>query len=109
MAEIVDCGRTGLRFEPGDPAEFVPGARRDIDDLDGYIDFLVLEIYHDGLRALYAREELQPLARLEDDPVPERVHALPVGAGQRDPLERQRHRPAVRTALAAARGNEGRR
>src|SRR6478752_3571374 len=40
------------RVEPGDPAEFVPGARRDIDDLDGYIDFLVLEIYHDGLRAL---------------------------------------------------------
>ena len=30
----------------------MPGARRDIDDLDGYIDFLVLEIYHDGLRAL---------------------------------------------------------
>ena len=29
------------RVEPGDPAEFVPGARRDIDDLDGYIDFLV--------------------------------------------------------------------
>ncbi len=23
------------RVEPGDPAEFVPGARRDIDDLDG--------------------------------------------------------------------------
>ena len=40
------------RVEPGDPAEFVPGARRDIDDLDGYIDFLVLEIYHDGLRGL---------------------------------------------------------
>ena len=64
---------------------------------------------HDGLRALRAREELQPLARLEDDPVPERVHALPVGAGRRDPLERQRHRAAVRTALAAARGSEGRR
>ena len=30
----------------------MPGARRDIDDLDGYIDFLVLEIYHDGLRGL---------------------------------------------------------
>jgi 3'-5' exoribonuclease len=40
------------RVEPGDPAEFVPGARRDIDDLDGYIDFLVLEIYDDGLRGL---------------------------------------------------------
>jgi 3'-5' exoribonuclease len=40
------------RVEGGDPAEFVPGARRDIDDLDGYIDFLVLEIHHDGLRSL---------------------------------------------------------
>ena len=40
------------RVDPGDPAEFVPGARRDIEDLDGYIDFLVGEIYHDGLRAL---------------------------------------------------------
>ncbi len=40
------------RVDSGDPAEFVPGARRDIEDLDGYIDFLVGEIYHDGLRAL---------------------------------------------------------
>ena len=40
------------RVDPGDPAEFVPGARRDIEDLDGYIDFLVGEIYHDGLRGL---------------------------------------------------------
>src|SRR6476620_3628376 len=29
------------RVEPGDPAEFVPGARRDIEDLNGYVDFLV--------------------------------------------------------------------
>lgn len=40
------------RVEGGEAAEFMPGARRDIDDLDGYVDFLVLEIYHDGLRAL---------------------------------------------------------
>jgi 3'-5' exoribonuclease len=40
------------RVEAGDPREFVPGARRDIDDLDGYIDFLILEIHDADLRAL---------------------------------------------------------
>ena len=40
------------RIEAGDPAEYVPGARRDIADLDGYVDFLIAEIADDAIRAL---------------------------------------------------------
>src|SRR3712207_3462596 len=32
------------RVDPGDPLELVPGARRDTEDLDGYVDFLAEEI-----------------------------------------------------------------
>ena len=40
------------KVEAGDPAEYVPGARRDIEDLDGYIDFLAGEIHDRDLHAL---------------------------------------------------------
>jgi 3'-5' exoribonuclease len=35
-----------------DPASLVPGARRDLDELDGFLEFLAEEIHHEGLRAL---------------------------------------------------------
>jgi 3'-5' exoribonuclease len=38
-----------------DPAELVPEARRDLDELDGFFDFLASEIAHPGLRALVSR------------------------------------------------------
>ena len=34
-----------------DPASLVPTARRDLDELEGFLDFLVGEIHHEGLRA----------------------------------------------------------
>ena len=37
------------KVEAGDPLELVPGARRDTEDLDGYVDFLVGEMNHAGL------------------------------------------------------------
>ncbi len=40
------------RLPDGDPLELVPGARRDVDDLDGYLDFLIAEIHDDELRAV---------------------------------------------------------
>ena len=43
------------RLPDGDPLELVPGARRDVDDLDGYLDFLVAEIHDDALRAVVER------------------------------------------------------
>ena len=43
------------RLPDGDPLELVPGARRDVDDLDGYLDFLVAEIHDDELRAVAER------------------------------------------------------
>jgi 3'-5' exoribonuclease len=44
-------------LEPADtdPAELVPEARRDLDELEGFFEFLAGEIRHAGLRALVAR------------------------------------------------------
>ena len=38
-----------------DPAELVPGPRRDVQELDGFFEFLAAEIAHPGLHALVAR------------------------------------------------------
>jgi 3'-5' exoribonuclease len=46
--ELRDVART----DPGDPAELVPGARRDIDDLEGYVEFLAGEVTDPRLRPL---------------------------------------------------------
>ncbi len=43
------------RLPDGDPLELVPGARRDVDDLDGYLDFLIAEIHDDALRGIVER------------------------------------------------------
>jgi 3'-5' exoribonuclease len=42
------------RVEPGgvDPAEFLPVAYRDLDELDGFLEHLGREVYEPGLRAL---------------------------------------------------------
>ncbi len=37
---------------PADPLEFTPGARRDVDDLEGFLEFLADDIPDEGLRAL---------------------------------------------------------
>jgi 3'-5' exoribonuclease len=42
-----------IEAAPGeDPASFAPALRRDADELDGFLDFLLEEIHHDGLRAV---------------------------------------------------------
>jgi 3'-5' exoribonuclease len=38
-----------------DPAELVPAPRRDVDELDGFFEFLAGELAHPGLRALVGR------------------------------------------------------
>jgi 3'-5' exoribonuclease len=38
-----------------DPAELVPAPRRDVDELDGFFEFLAGELAHSGLRALVGR------------------------------------------------------
>jgi 3'-5' exoribonuclease len=43
------------RLPDGDPLELVPGARRDVDDLDGYLDFLIAEIHDEALRGIVER------------------------------------------------------
>ena len=44
-------------LEPADddPAELVPEPRRDVDELDGFFEFLAAEIAHAGLRGLVSR------------------------------------------------------
>jgi 3'-5' exoribonuclease len=43
------------KVDGGDPLELVPGARRDADTLDGFVEFLAGEVAHRGLRALLER------------------------------------------------------
>jgi 3'-5' exoribonuclease len=43
-----------LEPSEADPAELVPEARRDVDELDGFFDFLAGEVAHRGLRGLVA-------------------------------------------------------
>jgi len=38
-----------------DPASMAPAMRRDADELEGFLEFLVAEIHHDALRGLVAR------------------------------------------------------
>ncbi|HEY3764227.1 MAG TPA: HD domain-containing protein [Gaiellales bacterium] len=43
------------KIDAGDPLDLVPGARRDAETLDGFVEFLAAEIVHPGLRALLDR------------------------------------------------------
>ena len=44
--------RSVERVEPGDPLVYVPGARRDTEDLEGFLEFLVDELADSTLRSL---------------------------------------------------------
>ena len=43
------------KVDAGDPLDLVPGARRDAETLDGFVEFLAGEITHPGLRTLLDR------------------------------------------------------
>jgi 3'-5' exoribonuclease len=55
------------RVAPGDPLVYVPGARRDTEDLEGFLEFLIMEIGDTTLRALveavYAEGRFRALFR----------------------------------------------
>ena len=57
-----------------DPAELVPESRRDLDELDGFLEFLAGEIAHPGLRAVVDRF-------LSDAVLRERLRRLPAVPG----------------------------
>lgn len=57
-----------------DPASLVPEARRDLDELDGFLEFLAGEIAHGGLRALVGRF-------LDDPALRSRLRRLPAVPG----------------------------
>ena len=43
------------KIDGGDPLDLVPGARRDAETLDGFVEFLAGEVAHPGLRGLLER------------------------------------------------------
>jgi 3'-5' exoribonuclease len=47
--------RTVEKAEGADPAKLAPEARRDLDELDGFLEFLAEEIAHPGLRGVVGR------------------------------------------------------
>jgi 3'-5' exoribonuclease len=49
-----------------DPATMAPGLRRDADELDGFVEFLIADVHDDGLRALVDR--VLATARLRTHP-----------------------------------------
>jgi 3'-5' exoribonuclease len=53
-----------------DPAELVPEARRDLDELDGFLEFLAGELAHPGIRVVVG-------SFLDDQPFRERFRRLP--------------------------------
>ncbi|MGH3041713.1 MAG: HD domain-containing protein [Gaiellaceae bacterium] len=59
-----------------DPAELVPEPKRDVDELDGFFEFLAAEIAHPGLRRLVARfsEDGDFRARLRVLPATQESH-----------------------------------
>ena len=66
-----------------DPATLVPSLRRDADELEGFLEFLVAELTHAGLARLVR-------SVLEDTAVRERIPALPGGRRGRPPRLRRR-------------------
>jgi len=59
--------RSVERVEDGDPLLYVPGARRDTEDLEGFLEFLIAEVHDSTLRSLveavYADARFRPLMR----------------------------------------------
>ncbi len=64
------------KVDAGDPLDLVPGARRDAETLDGFVEFLAGEITHPGLRALLDRflADARFRGRLRSAPAAETHH-----------------------------------
>jgi 3'-5' exoribonuclease len=52
VVELVDIGRAGAEGAGVDPAQFLPTAYRDLDELDGFLEHLAGEVYDRRYRAL---------------------------------------------------------
>jgi 3'-5' exoribonuclease len=63
--------------DEADPRRFLPTAYRDLDELDGFLEHLVREVYDPGLRALLE-------AILADDELREQIRAAPCTAPPSD-------------------------
>jgi 3'-5' exoribonuclease len=64
------------KIEAGDPLDLVPGARRDAETLDGFVEFLAGEVAHPGLRELLGRflSDARFRERLRSAPAAETHH-----------------------------------
>jgi 3'-5' exoribonuclease len=52
VLEVIDISRAALDGEGVDPAQFLPSAYRDLDELDGFLEHLAAEVYDRPYRAL---------------------------------------------------------
>ncbi len=55
VLEVVDIARVDADGPAGDPAQFLPIAYRDLDELDGFLEHLAGEVHDRGYRALLDR------------------------------------------------------
>ena len=55
VVEITEIRRVDPDSPEGDPAQFLPRAYRDLDELDGFLEHLAGEVHHRGLAGLLAR------------------------------------------------------
>jgi len=62
-----------------DPASFAPALRRDADELDGFLDFLLEEIHHEGLREVAAASLADRRRLLRELPAADTHHAYAGG------------------------------
>jgi 3'-5' exoribonuclease len=65
------------KIDAGDPLDLVPGARRDAETLDGFVEFLAGEVAHPGLRGLLDRF-------LADNRFRERLRSAPAAETHHD-------------------------
>ena len=83
--------RTIARAEGGqaDPAQFLPVAYRDLDELEGFLEHLAREVYDPGLKILLAQlledDELRADIRRAPCSVPRSDHSRPGGSSARSP------------------------
>jgi 3'-5' exoribonuclease len=52
VVEVADIGRAGTEVPEAAPEAFLPTAYRDMEELDGFLEHLVTEVYEPGYRAL---------------------------------------------------------
>ena len=92
--------RTLEPAEGVDPAELAVGLRRDADELEGFLEFLVAEVHDDGLREVVVRALARGAAPRRIPPRPTGTTRTPAGCSSTRSASR-------RSAASSARSTRG--